>query len=131
MNKLAKILDALHHYWYMKGFITDKMMSKALHLIENGTNPFMVPHFNLKLRSNAPEHYAFSHDAFKIELQNERDKTIERYHNYLDKIKRARVYAQREIYDKAEWIEDELKALDHIKSVAVEILNDIYKEACL
>jgi len=36
-----EILDLLRHYWFVKGFITDRMMEKALTDLCCGKNPFL------------------------------------------------------------------------------------------
>ncbi|MFO8017894.1 MAG: hypothetical protein R6U96_04620 [Promethearchaeia archaeon] len=74
IDNLAKILDALHHYWFVKGVISDKMMSKALFKLEHRQNPFLDEDFVRNLRENAAKkNYQINHDAFYVKLANDEE----------------------------------------------------------
>lgn len=73
IDGLARILDALHHYWFVKGVITDKMMSTALFKLEHRKNPFLEENFMQELRKNAAKiDYNLAHRAFKVKLEGDK-----------------------------------------------------------
>ena len=70
---LDAILERLNHYWYVKGILNDKMMSKALILLGRTQNPFLNTEISDSIKKKAEEsNYTLKHDVFNFKLKNDK-----------------------------------------------------------